>query len=507
MRQIRQVLRLANSNEKSQRSIARSLNISRDAVADYITRAAAVGLSWPLPEDMDDYELERRLFPVNARASKLNKAEPNWVEIHLALKTKGSTLQVLHEEYLAGNLAGMAYSYFCERYREYKRTLKRYMRHEHVAGDKVFVDYAGPTIPIVINAATGEIRYAQIFVAVLGASRYIYADAAWSQSLPNWIGSHVRMFEHFGGVPAVVVCDNLKAAVTRASRNDPTVNDTYQNLADHYGMMIIPARPYKPKDKAYAENGVLVVERWIIFRLRKRVFGNLVELNAAIKELLVDVNNRAFQKLPGNRLTAFQSIDRPALSALPLHRYEFAQFVRARVGLDYHVELDNRHFYSVPYALVRREVDIRLTEATVEILNGGKRVASHPRSTEPGKTTDPAHMDPAHRYLAQWDAERELDWAMGVGASTHAFMQVLLAGQRRRELAMRSVGAIKSLVRVYGEARLESGCARALSIGATQVRNLKSILQSNLDLQPATSAPVQEASFDHENIRGPGYYH
>lgn len=507
MRQIRQVLRLAIASGQSQRSIARSLNISRDAVADYLTRAAAAGLSWPLPDDLDDGELERRLFPVARGGEKSAKQEPNWGEIHLALKPKGSTLQVLHEEYLADNPGGMAYSYFCQRYREYKQTLKRYMRQEHVAGDKVFVDYAGPTIKIVTNRTTGEVREAQIFVGVLGASRYIYAEAVWSQSLPNWIASHIRMFEHFGGVPAVVVCDNLKAAVTRASRNDPTVNDTYQDMANHYGTMIIPARPHSPKDKAYAENGVLVVERWILFRLRKRVFTDLVELNSAIRELLNDANNRSFQKLPGNRRTAFETIDRPALSGLPLHRYEFAEFVRVRVGLDYHVELDNRHFYSVPYVLVRREVDVRLTAETVEILHGGKRVASHPRALEPGKTTQPMHMDPAHRYLAEWDAERELDWALGVGANAHAFLQVVLAGQSRRELAIRAVGAMKSLARDYGEGRLESGCARALAIGATQVRNVKSILQSNLDLQPATPSTVQEANFDHDNVRGPGYYH
>lgn len=507
MREIRQVLRLALDAGQSRRAIARSLNISKDAVADYLTRAAAAGLAWPLPAELDDGDLELRLFPAFTNASATAKAEPDWGVVHQSLKVKGATLQVLHEEYLADHPDGMAYSYYCQRYRDYKKTLKRYMRQVHVAGDKVFVDYAGPTIKIVINRASGETKQAQIFVGVLGASGYIYAEAVWSQSLPNWIASHARMFEDFEGVPAVVVCDNLKAAVTRASRTDPTVHATYLDMAGHYGTMIIPARPYKPKDKAHAENGVLVVERWILFRLRKRVFTSLVELNTAIRELLAEANNRPFKKMPGCRRTAFETIDRPALNLLPVDRYEFAEFRRVRVGLDYHVELDDRHFYSVPHTLVRREVDIRLTAETIEILHGGKRVASHARAIGPGKTTDPAHMDPAHRYLAEWDADRELDWALGVGASTHAFLQVLLAGLPRRELAMRAVGALKSLVREYGEGRLESGCARALAIGATQVRNVKSILRSNLDLQPVASPPAQEANFAHDNIRGPSYYH
>ncbi|EQD71622.1 integrase catalytic subunit, partial [mine drainage metagenome] len=314
-----------------------SLNVSKDAVADYLTRAAAAGLAWPLPAELDDGDLEQRLFPAFTNASATAKVEPDWGDVHQSLKVKGATLQILHEEYLADHPDGMAYSYYCQRYRDYKKTLKRYMRQVHVAGDKVFVDYAGPTIKIVINRASGETKQAQIFVGVLGASGYIYAEAVWSQSLPNWIASHARMFEDFGGVPAVVVCDNLKAAVTRASRTDPTVHATYLDMAGHYGTMIIPARPYKPKDKAHAENGVLVVERWILFRLRKRVFTSLVELNTAIRELLAEANNRPFKKMPGCRRTAFETIDRPALNLLPVDRYEFAEFRRVRVGLDYHV--------------------------------------------------------------------------------------------------------------------------------------------------------------------------
>lgn len=505
MRQIRQVLRLTFEAKQSKRAIASSLGISREAVSDYLTRSAAAGLSWPLPPELDDAELELRLFPVLPVADISRRAEPDWAEIHLSLKRKGATLQVLHEEYLAEHPDGMCYSYFCQRHRAFKETLKRYMRQTHVAGDKVFVDYAGPTINIHLNS--GASQEAQIFVGVLGASSYIYAEAVWNQRLPNWIASHVRMFEHFGGIPAVVVCDNLKSAVTKASRTDPIIHPTYQDMADHYGVIIIPARPRKPKDKPHAENGVLIVERWILFRLRKRVFTNLADLNQAISELLVDVNNRPFKKLPGCRRTAFETIDRPVLRSLPREKYTYTEFRRARVDLSYHVELDNGHFYSVPYPLVRQEVDVRLTADTVEILHRGRRVASHPRANEPGKTTDPAHMDPAHRYMDEWDADTELDWALGVGPNTHAFLQVVLSKQSRRELSMREVSSLKSVGREFGEDRLESACCRALSIGATKVRNVKSILRTNLDRQPIASPPVQEATFEHENIRGPNYYH
>lgn len=506
MRQIRQVLRLALDAHQSQRAIARSLGISRDAVADYLTRTAAAGLSWPLPVDMDDAQLEQRLFPVLKGNEARRKAEPDWAEVHQALKRKGATLQVLHEEYLAQHPDGMAYSYFCERHRLFQKTLKRTMRQIHLAGDKVFVDYAGPTVAI-FDPESGTWREAQIFVGVLGASSYIYAEAVWSQTLPDWIAAHGRMFEHFGGVPAVVVPDNLKSAVTRASRTDPTLHPTYQDMAAHYGVTIIPARPYKPRDKAHAENGVLVVERWILFRLRKRVFTSLAELNHAIRELLTDVNARPFKRLPGCRQEAFEAIDRPALNALPRERYVYAEFRRARAGLDYHVEPDRGYFYSVPYTLARHEVDVRQTADTVEVFHGGRRVTSHERLRQPGKATHLDHMDPAHRYLEAWDAEQALDWALTVGANTHAFLQVALSQEARRELAMRAAESLKSLLREFGAERLEAACSRALAIGATKVRNVKSILRTQLDRQAAPADAVQEADFDHDNIRGPGYYH
>lgn len=505
MRQIRDALRLTRDNGLSLRKTAISLGISRDAVKDYLTRFEAAGLSWPLPVDLDDVALELQLFPLLVASPSNRMQVPDWAVVYEELKQKGATIQGLHGEYLANFPNGMAYPTYCQRYREFRKTLKRSMRQEHRAGEKVFVDYAGPTISIT-EISTGEIRQAQIFVGVLGASNYIYAEAVWSQQLPNWIASHTRMFEHFGGVPELVVCDNLKSAVTRASRTDPDIHPTYRDMAAHYGTVILPARPYKPKDKAKAENGVLIVERWILFRLRKQIFTSLAELNSAIQSLLADVNSRPFKKLPGCRLDALNKVDRPALKSLSVSRYVYAEFRKVRVGSDYHVEVDGHH-YSAPHTLNRQEVELRITADTVEVLHRGRRVGSHVRSVGPGLTTDPQHMPSAHRHLLEWSTERELDWALDVGSQTHAFMQVLMSRITQRDLAYRAATALKSLGRDYGLDRLEAACERAVCIGATEVRNVKSILVNNIDRRPIEPKRLQEAAFNHENIRGPASFH
>lgn len=505
MRKIRQVLRLYFENRQSRRAIARSLGLSRDAVADTLTRTAAAGLSWPLPENLDDADLEKRLFPAVGAIAAKRKPEPNWAEVHLALKQKGATLQVLHEEYLGEHPGGMVYSLFCQRHREFAQTLKRYMRQTYVAGERVFVDYAGPTMAIAEHLS-GQIMHAQIFVAVLGASNYIYAEAHWSQSLPDWIAAHVRMFEHFGAVPAVVVCDNLKAGVTKASRTEPVVNATYQDMADHYGTLVLPARAYKPKDKAKAENGVLIVERWILFRLRKRVFSSLGELNTAIRELLVEINARSFQKLPGSRQSAFEAIDRPAMQPLPDSPYEYAEFRKVRVGLDYHVEVGDAR-YSVPFSLARREVELRITAGTVEVLHGGKRVASHAKRIGTARVTEPEHMEAPHRHFGQWDVAHALEWGTQTGNHVRRFLEVLLTGTRTREQGYRAQTALKRLAKDFGNERLDAACGRAMEIGAQALSSVRSILRNHLDQLPTANNDHQEASFDHPNVRGSTYYH
>lgn len=505
MRKIRQVLRLHYEARLSKRAIASSLAISRDAVTDYLTRAAATKLPWPLPPEMGDAEIEQWLFPAVAIGTSARKPEPDWSVVHQELKRKGATLQVLHEEYLAEHSDGMVYSFFCERYRDFRKSLKRFMRQTYQAGERVFMDYAGPTVSIT-DYFSGEIRQAQIFVGVLGASAYIYAEAHWSQKLPDWIAAHVRMFEHFGGVTAVVVCDNLKSAVTKASRSEPVVNPTYQNFADHYGTVILPARPRKPTDKSRVENSVLIIERWILFRLRKRIFTSLGELNDAIGELLVDVNARPFKKLPGSRQSAFESIDRPALMPLPESRFEYAEFRKVRVGLDYRIHVDECP-YSVPFALCRQEVELRITATTVEILHRGKRVASHIRSANQIPVIDPQHMEAAHRHFGQWQAAQSLEWAQQTGANVHEFLQRLLANSRTHEQGYRVSNGLKKLEQEFGGERLNAACQRAIDIGATSLANIRSILRNGLDKQPDAGNTDQEAAFEHPNVRGAKYYH
>lgn len=504
MRKIRQVLRLALSTGISRRRVAKSLGLSRDVVTDYLTRAAAAGLTWPLPPDLDDAQLEHRLFPPLV-ANAHRKPEPDWVVIHQEMKRKGATLQSLHEEFLAEHPNGIGYSLFCDRYRDWQHGLKRYMRQTHVAGERAFVDYAGPTVSI-NDPKIGESRTAQVFVGILGASNYTYAEAHWSQKLPDWIAAHTRMLIFFGGAPQVIVCDNLKSAVTKASRTEPKIHPAYQHLADHYNTLILPARPRKPKDKAKVENAVLIVERWILFRLRNRVFTSLAELNSAIQELLVDLNNRPFQKLPGSRRSQFEEIDRPALTPLPTEIFEYTEFRKVTVGLDGRFDVDGCS-YSAPYQLCRKPIELRITANLIEILHQGRRVASHERSRGKAPVIDPQHLQPADRYFGMWSADQELVWASSIGPKTHEFLSQLLAASKIKEQGYRSAGALKRMEKEYGAERLEAACARALDIGASSLTSVRSILNTGLDRQRSPKGDVQEAAFHHPNVRGSDYYH
>src|SRR6478609_8851421 len=367
MRQIREVLRLRFASKLPQRAIAKSLGLSQGAVSGYLSRARAAGVSWPLPVDFDDAQLEALLFPLAPAIASDQRPMPDWAWVHRELRRPDVTLALLWEEYRAGAPDGFGYSWYCELYRAWAGQLKPTMRQTHIAGEKLFVDFAD---------RTGEIIPVQIFVAVLGASSFTYAEAVWSQKLPDWIAAHVRAFAYFGGAARQTVSDNLKAGITKACFHEPTVNRTYADLARHYGTAIVPARPYKPRDKAKVEVGVQVVGRWILARLRNRRFFSLAALNAAIGELLIDLNARPLRGWGRSRRALFDDLDRPALTPLPDEPCAYAEWKRCRVGLDYHVEIA-RHFYSVPFGLLRQEVEARITTATVEIFHRGKRVASH----------------------------------------------------------------------------------------------------------------------------------
>lgn len=501
MRKIREVLRLSLDARLSRRAVANCLGISRDAVADYLVRAANAGLAWPLPDGVDDHQLEHRLYPPMG-ATQARRPEPDWADVHRQIKRPGATLQVLHGEYLAENLSGMQRSQFCALYRQWCRTIKSYLRQTHVAGEKAFVDYAGPTMSV-HDAASGQVLKAQIFVGVLGASNYTYAEAHWSQQLPDWIAANVRMLEYFGGVPAFIVCDNLKSAVTRPSLTDPLVNESYQNFAAHYDTTILPARAYRPKDKAKVEGHVLIVERWILFRLRKRLFTSLHELNVAIRELLDDLNSRAFQKLPGNRTSTFEATDKPALRALPSRPFEYVEFRRARVGMDKMIDVGGRLF-SAPAILVSQVVDVRVTASVVEVIHDGRRIASHIRTPGNEAVIDQTHLTPADHAFGMWTPEWEHQWATGVGEKTLEFITQRLAASGNKTMGYRLGMGMRKLALEYGDERIESTCARALETGATRLASLRAILANRLDV---AGAPIIEADFPHENLRGPEYYH
>jgi transposase len=506
MRKIREVLRLRYAVGLSARQVAASVQIAHSSVSEYERRLAAAGLSWPLPEGLSDTALERRLFPPPPPVPSETRPVPDWAVVHAELRRPGVTLMLLWEEYRAVHPQGFAYSWFCEHYRVWAGKLDLVMRQTHHAGEKLFVDYAGQTAGVV-DRATGELRQAQIFVAVLGASSYTYAEATWTQSLSDWVGSHVRALAFFGGAPELLIPDNLKSGVQRACRYEPDLNPTYAELARHYGVAVLPARVRKPRDKAKAESGVQLVERWILAALRHRTFFSLAELNAAIAALLERLNGKPFKKLPGSRREAFEQLDQPALRPLPAVPYVYAIWKKVRVHIDYHVELDG-HYYSVPYALVKQQLEARLTERTVEIFHQGQRVASHVRAYAKGcHTTVPEHMPKAHREYAAWTPQRLVRWAEQTGPATAGVIAQILATRPHPQQGFRSCLGILRLGERYGSDRLEAACRRALRLNACRYQSLASILERGLDRQPLpeqTELPLPTA---HDHLRGPGYYH
>jgi len=504
MRQIREVLRLCYGSKLPQRAIAKSLGLSQGAVSGYLSRARAAGIVWPLAEDIDDARLEALLFPPPSGTPADQRPMPDWGWVHRELRRADVTLALLWEEYRIGAVDGFSYSWFCDLYRAWAGRLKPTMRQVHLAGEKLFVDFAGRTGEV-IDPRTGEIRPVQIFVAVLGASNFTYAAAVWSQKLPDWIAAHVHAFSYFGGAARQTVSDNLKAGIIKASFHEPMVNRTYADMARHYGTAIVPARPYKPRDKAKVEVGVQVVGRWILARLRHRRFFSLADFNAAIRELLDDLNNRTMRSWGTSRRALFEQLDQPALVTLPVTPYEYAEWKRCRVGLDYHVEI-GKHYYSVPYQLIRQEVEARITAVTIEIFHRGKRVASHRRSTRQHRPTTVAdHMPSSHRRYRDWTHERIRREAASIGNNTAILVDVILRSRPHPEQGFRSCIGILGLVKRFGADRVDAACARALVLGTRSYNSIATILKNHREnpTPPMTEGPI----LIHENIRGPGYYH
>ena len=505
MRKTREILRLVWFCNQSRRDTARTCGVGKSTVNDTIHRATAASLTWPLSSDLDDEALENLLYPPFVKPASRKLSQPDWQALHDELtKHKKLTLMLLWQEYKEGAPAGYMYSQFCELYRIWRKKLDLSMRQEHRAGAKFFVDYSGQLVPI-IDPGTGEIREAQLFVGVMGGSNMTYVEATWTQSLEDWTASHVRAFGFMGAVPHCLVPDNLLSGITKTCRYEPEVNATYAALAEHYGTAVVPARVRHPKDKPKVEGGVLIAQRFILAALRNRTFFTLAEANAAIRARLLLLNNRQFRKLPGCRQSRFEEIDLPAMLPLPVTAYEYVQFKKARVHIDYHVELDG-HFYSVPHRLVREQVDVCYTVTTVECLYKNNRVASHLRSSVHGKhTTTPEHMPKAHREYAEWTPQRIISWAAQTGTATAEIVEIILSRKAFPEHGFRSCMGIISLAKRYTKERLEAACERAVIIKGTSYKSIKSILENKLDQKPLPQQ-INLLTVAHENIRGTDYY-
>jgi transposase len=458
---------------------------------------------------MTEEQLDECLFKkAEVRSRDLQRPEPDWPTLGKEFKRKGVTLRLLWQEYRENYSEGYGYSQFCQHYRSWSKTLPVSMRQNHKAGEKLFVDYAGMTMPV-NDAKTGQVVKVQIFVSALGASQYIYAEATRTQRLSDWIGSHVRTFEFLGGVTEIVVPDNLKSGVTKACRYEPSINQTYADMASFYGVAVIPARPRKPKDKSKVENAVQIVEREILARLRDRTFFSLAELNHAIKDLLMEVNKRKLQKLDTSRLKMFEEIDKPALKSLPFQRYEYGQFFQPKVNIDYHIEILG-HFYSVPFHLRSKRMDVRVTSRMVEVLYQGKRVATHVRDDRKGKhTTDPSHMPKAHQKHLEWSPGRLIQWASkDVGIYCSQVVEQIIKSREHPEQAYRSCLGLMRLSKSYDPPRVESACHRALVLEVCSYQSIKSILKTGTDYEPLPNDECVSASCQvhHQNIRGKDYY-
>ena len=505
MRTFKEVLRLKFDHQLTNRQIAKSCAISHVTVGKYLALATKAGITWPLPEDLDDSQLEQRLYATVSRPAFDQPGMPPMEYLFQEMKKKSVTLQLLWYEYKQNNPDGYQYSYFCELYQKWRKQLDVSLRQEHRAGEKAFIDYAGQTVPI-YNPESGKVDFeAQIFIATLGASNYCFAEATASQTLPDWIKSHIRALEFFGGVPQILVPDNLKSGVTHPCRYEPDINPTYLDLARHYGTTVIPARPGKPKDKAKVESAVLIVERWILAALRNHRFFSLAELNRAIGEKLIVFNQRPLQKMKVSRQHLFATIDRPALAALPAHPYEYAQWKKATANIDYHVEVD-RHYYSVPYQLRGKQLEVRMSATTIAVFHKNRRVASHPRSHRPyTHTTLAEHMPKAHQRYLQWTPSRIIQWAAKTGPFTQQLVTEIMKRRAHPEQGFRSCLGVMRLGKRYTPQRLEKACERAVVIGTYTFKSIESILKNGLDQQPLIPVANRRAAV-HPNIRGPRYY-
>jgi transposase len=507
MRKVSEVLRLRFELGLGQRAIARACSISQSTVHDYLNRAATAGMVWPLGEEWDEQRVEQALFGGQQVVKRLPEhVLPNFAALHAELQQHSHlTLQLAWEEYRQVHPEGYGYSRFCELYQRWRGKQDVVLRQVHKPGEKGFVDWAGATIPV-HDPVTGEVWPASLFVMALGTSSYTYAEATRDQQLTAWISAHIHAFEYFSGVPRLLVPDNLRTGVSRACRYDPDLNPTYQEFAMHYAVGVVPARPYRARDKAKVEVGVQVAERWIIAALRHQTFFRLEDVNCAIRELLERLNQRPFRKREGSRASVFAAVERSALQALPAEPFDMSQWSYARVNIDYHIAFD-ANFYSVPYTLVQERMEVRATPTTIEIFHKGQRVASHVRGHGREQAfTQREHRPKSHQAHLEWTPSRMVHWAEQIGPHTTKLFEQILAEKPHPEMGYRSCLGIIRLAELYSSTRIEAAADRAIRTGACRYKSVKSILKNSLDLQPLPEPLPLPLPPSHDNIRGAEYF-
>lgn len=510
MRKIREILRQKWVLGHRHRAIARALGIGVGTVSEMTRAASAVGLDWTQVERLSDAELEQAVYGAGPQRSS-RAALPAPEVIDLELRKVGVTLRLLHVEYREQHPDGYGYTQFCDHYGRWKRRQGVVMRQAHRAGEKLFSDYSGKK-PHWIDPDSGEVQEVELFMAVLGASNYTYAEVTPTQRIADWLGSHTRAVEFFEGVAALVVPDQLKSAVNQPCRYEPEIQRTFQEWAEHYDTVVMPARPRKPRDKAKVEVGVQVAQRWILARMRNQSFFSFHELAARVRELLAELNARVMRRYGKSRRELFEALDRPALKPLPARRYEVSLWSKVKVNIDYHVEVEH-HYYSVHHTLVHEQLEARVAGGTVELYRNGERVAAHRYSlVRGGFTTEPAHMPKAHQQHLEWTPGRMIRWAQQIGPMTGVLVEAILAERPHPEQGYRSCLGIIRLQKRYGTERLEQACARAHAARARSYKHVDSILRNGLDRLPVSAGPRHETTADpaapavHEHVRGAQYY-
>ena len=491
---------------QSHRAIARVTGLSATTVASLRERLLAnTELMWESLQALDD-EVWCKTLGTEDRSIAKRKAAPDWEIIHREMQRPDATLDVLWQDWRKTCPEGIGYTQFTDGYRRWVRGLHIVMRRVHRPGDKLFVDFAGRTVEV-RDRDGGPSTYAQIFVAVLGHSNYTYLEATATQTTSDWIRCHINCFEAICGAPQWVVSDNLKAAVWRREREEIVINPAYRDALRHYDTAPLPAGSRKPKHKAKAEVGVQIAQRWILFRLRDRVYFSLEELNRDLRELTAQMNDHPFRKLPGSRRERYEAADRGALKPLPQVRYELCDWrYGVRVGDDYHFEHDRR-FYSVAVHFARERIDVRTTAKIVEAFHRGRRIAVHQLLTTPGEvSTLPEHRPIVHQRVLDGEPKELVAWSRTVGPNAEKMVRHHIESRTDATNGVRAARRMRDLARLHGDARFEEVCAYALPLNITALRSISSIIVSGADKRTATRPTKTQTASVHSNLRGARYF-